>query len=221
MQFKQDAKVLSWKGEQVGSIDRVVVDPETNQITHVVIKKGWLFSEDKVVPINHVIRATEDAVRIKISDDQLDNLPDFIETEYVILEDNEAIQSYKEGMARPVFWYPPAGGTAWFGSYAHGGYLLPVYVKKTTINIPAGAITIKEGAKVLSRDDQDVGEVESIITDPDTEQVTHLLITRGFISKERKMIPSIWIGMVIDDDVHLTVKAEIIERLPEYELTKG
>lgn len=52
MQFKQGTHVYTIDGKDVGAIDRVVLDPKTDEVTHVVVRRGWLFSEDKVVPIS-------------------------------------------------------------------------------------------------------------------------------------------------------------------------
>lgn len=217
MQFNQDAVVLSWKGEKIGTVDRVVIDPETDQITDVVIKQGWLFTHDKVVPINLVVRATEDQVRLKISDEQLDQLPDFMEEEHILLEDEENIRSSKKRMARPVFWYPPAGGSVWVDTSRQLGFPYTYFVEDTKINIPDGTVAIKEGANVISRDDKKEGKVESFLTDPEGAHITHLMVSKGLINKEQKLIPSKWIGMVIDEEVHLSVDSNIVDRLPEYQ----
>ena len=43
MQFKQGAEVFSSNGERVGTIHRTVIEPDTREITHLVIQKGLLF----------------------------------------------------------------------------------------------------------------------------------------------------------------------------------
>jgi sporulation protein YlmC with PRC-barrel domain len=46
MQFKENAEVFTSTGEKDGRIDRVVIDPNSNELTHLVVKKGFLFTKD-------------------------------------------------------------------------------------------------------------------------------------------------------------------------------
>jgi uncharacterized protein YrrD len=50
----KDAEVLSLAGEKIETLDRVVLDPETKEVSHIVVKKGMLFSTSKVIPISYV-----------------------------------------------------------------------------------------------------------------------------------------------------------------------
>ena len=38
MKFKENAEVLTSTGDMVGRIDRVVIDPKSNEVTHLVVK---------------------------------------------------------------------------------------------------------------------------------------------------------------------------------------
>jgi sporulation protein YlmC with PRC-barrel domain len=40
MQFKGGADVLTASNDTVGKVDRVVLDPRTKQVTHLVVRKG-------------------------------------------------------------------------------------------------------------------------------------------------------------------------------------
>ena len=60
----------------VGSIDRVVVDPLTLELTHIVVSKGLLLPEDRVLPIGAIATATEQRINLK-ADIALDDLPQF------------------------------------------------------------------------------------------------------------------------------------------------
>ena len=54
MEFKEGAVVFSSDDKKVGHIRRVVIDPKTEEVTHLVIEKGFLFVEDRVIPIEEV-----------------------------------------------------------------------------------------------------------------------------------------------------------------------
>jgi hypothetical protein len=77
-------------------------------------------------------------------------------------------------------------------------------------NIPEGTVALKEGAKVLTADDKHIGNVDRVLADPSDERATHLIITQGLLTKEKKLIPMEWVMMLGEESVHLNVtEAEI------------
>src|SRR5689334_22715840 len=106
MQFKQGAVVMTSDGQDVGRIDRVVIDPVSKAVTHIVIRKGVLFTEDKVVPINVIASGNEEIVRLSSDVGNVHDLPDYEETHFIAEEDEAT------GDTAPLYWYPPMGSTA-------------------------------------------------------------------------------------------------------------
>lgn len=219
MELKEGTNVFTTGGEEVGKINRVILDPVTNEVTHVVVQKGWLFTEDKVVPIEMIGSATEDKVLLKEDAGEFDNLPAFEVTHYIGLGEED----YRPGGQLPYsryatayYWYPPSGylGYPGYGPGFYGGRPLV-----TTRNIPEDTIPIREGTNVMSSDDEHVGDVERIFVDPDSNQATHFVISQGIFFKDRKLIPVHWVTSVEEDNVHLSVKSRLLERLPSYEET--
>ncbi len=217
MQFKENADVVTWDGEKVGRVDRVVVDPRTSEVTDLVVKKGVLFTHDKVLPIDCIDKATEDRVVLKKDSGNLEDFPDFEETHYVPMD--QADPAEQAGLIRPMAWYYPFPGEGWWGTYP--GYGRPPFVVSTEKNIPEGTIPIKEGSRVLGRDGEHVGDVERIYTEPTENRVTHFVIVRGLISKERKLIPTAWVDEVAEDRIRLSVNKVLIDRLPLYSPADG
>ena len=49
VQFQKNATVVAANGQEVGSIERVVLSPESKMVTHIVVRKGSLLNRvDKV-----------------------------------------------------------------------------------------------------------------------------------------------------------------------------
>src|SRR5689334_3481020 len=88
MQYRQGAKVLTADGQDAGKVDRLVIDPGNRQVTHLVVRKGVLLPEDKVIPIHQVREAKPDEITLSIKADKLESLPPFEEMHY-IPEDQE------------------------------------------------------------------------------------------------------------------------------------
>jgi sporulation protein YlmC with PRC-barrel domain len=83
MEIREGASVVTTKDDKVGTVYRIVIDPRTMQITHLVVRKGFLFTDDKVLPMNLVERADGETVVLRSDAGDLDELPDFSEKEYI------------------------------------------------------------------------------------------------------------------------------------------
>jgi len=242
MQFRENTPVYTADGQEVGAIDRVVINPETTEVSHIVVRQGWLFTEDKVVPTEWVDQATADQVRLRADVDNLDESPAFEETHYLPYEDGygadggNATTSANHaayaggGDARPYYPYPPIGATwpGYYGAFGYGAYAHPMgyyaagidtdqpYTVETERNIPEGAIALRQGATVVDKHGDQVGTMERVFTDDETQQVTHMLITEGWIFKEKHLVPTYWIRDATDEEVQLKVDADFLKRLPAY-----
>ena len=216
MELKEGTDVFTANGEQVGKINRVVLEPVTNEVTHIVVQKGWLLPVDKVVPIAMISSATEDRVVLNENIGNFEELPAFEETHFVELTEADAIppENLTYRYAPAYYWYPPSGyiGYPRFGAEYYGW---PPTV--TTRNIPADTVPLKEGANVMSSDGEHVGDVERIFIDSQSHKANHFLISQGLLFKEQKLIPSHWVSSVEEDKVHLAVPSRLLERLPDYE----
>lgn len=213
MQFKEGASVYTPENEKVGDISRVVIDPATKEVTHIVVQKGFLFTEDKVVPMSLVGPATEERVTLRMDEGEFDDLPNFSETHYLNVDSR--IRSGEEvgGRIYPTYYYPPVG--AWWRGPL-GMYSMPVYIKRTEKNIPEGTVAIEEGADVIGSDGEQLGDIERIFTDPQSDRATHILISEGLIFKDKKLVPTNWISTIQNKKIFLSVDSELVEDLPEY-----
>ncbi len=216
MQFKQGTSVYTVDDKEVGRIDRVVIDPATLEVTHLVIRKGLLLTEDKVVPIKLVEQAAEDRVVLKSSEDGL-NLPNFEEAHYLSADAiNEPGAAEPAGYIPPLLAYPPAG-TAWWGS---SGAVVPPPLAPAAVverNIPEGTVALKEGAAVISANGEHVGNVDEIFVDEESKRATHFVISKGLIFKSKKLVPTSWVTKTEEDKVHLSLRTPALDKLPNYE----
>lgn len=219
MQFKQGTKVHTYDGKDVGSVDRVVLNPNTKEVTHIVIRKGFLLTEDKLVPLDIIASATDEEVKLRQDAVDLDKLPPFEETYYIGLDEEEAAEAaYPAGLASPFYWYAPTGG--WMGYPDYGDrYAFPAYPSETKQNIPDDTVALREGARVISADGQDVGSIKRVITKVEGDHATHFLISDGLFIKEHKLVPMGWVRKIEENEVHLNVGASILKGLPEFQET--
>jgi uncharacterized protein YrrD len=214
MRFSKDANVFTADGEKVGEVERVVINPRINEVTHIVVRQGFLFTEDKVVPVDLIASATDERVALREDAGDLDAVPNFEEEHYIPLDEMEKRRTETPAyFPSPVYWYPPY--------YTHpygppGPLLMRPVVKETEQNIPEGTVALEEGARVLTADGEHVGDVEQVLTEPQADRVTHFVIAEGLLFKDRKLVPYHWVTWIGEQEVHLAVGSSFLESLPEY-----
>jgi sporulation protein YlmC with PRC-barrel domain len=210
LQLKEGAAVFTSGGKQVGEIDRFVLDPATQEVTHIVVKKGWLLPEDKVIPMSMVRSATAD--RVVLNDDvpDFDKLPPFEARHFVDALDYENRKQADTGVRPAYYWYPPLGHTG-YPAFGLGSYAWPLIEVRR--NIPKDAVPLKEGSDVISSDGKHVGHVERLYLETGSNKVTHLLVSHSLLP-DRKLIPASWVKSVEEHSVHLSVPAGVLRGLP-------
>jgi uncharacterized protein YrrD len=216
LELKEGVGVFTVEGKQVGKINRFVLDPVTKEITHIVVQKGWLFPEDKVIPIHTVNYSTDDKVVVSDEIGDFKELPSFEEEHFLRLTEDDIDRSeYPNYTAFPAYYpYPPVGHEGYPATTLGTGVWPPV---ETTRNIPDNTVALKEGANVISSDGENVGVVERLFVDPDTNKVTHFGVAHGLLTKERKNIPVQWISSVQENEVHIVISSKLLNRVQNHE----
>jgi uncharacterized protein YrrD len=208
LQIKRGASVFTEDNKHVGHVERVVIDPESQEISALVVQEGDFFTEDRILPFNFIASANENKIVIKAGLD-LDRLPEFEETHFILLRPEDVTASHAAGDVIPLYWYPPYG-FAPIGEAAFGPQIID-----TEENIPEGTVPLEEGAEVISADDKQVGKVEEVLTFQDDDRISHFVIGGGVLSGER-LIPVSWVKEIDEDEIHLIVKTSLLKKLPDY-----
>jgi uncharacterized protein YrrD len=212
MQFKEGTKVYTSDGKDVGHIDKVVMNPQTKELTHIVVRKGFLFTEDKILPVSLIASANEDGVKLREAAGNLDELPAFEETHYVSLDKIEREETDYSGNS-VLYWLPPLGG--WMGYPSIYPYP-PPYSATTKQNIPENSVVLNEGTEVYSSNDKFLGHVERILTDSSSGKATYFVLAEGMMSSVKKLIPMSWVKRINENKLYLSVGKTMIERLVEH-----
>jgi uncharacterized protein YrrD len=242
MELKEGTVVFTSGGKEVGRINRFILDPTTHEVTHIVVQKGWLFSEDKVVPFEMVHSATEHMVMLSENIHRFKQLPPFEETHYIRAREADISRS---GNPRYVVEQPTPSGKGhgdeileadvsrgggprygdmpayyWYPPQGYVGYPMGFYdwpPVETTRNIPGHTIPLKEGTDVMSSDGEHIGDIERLFVASDSNKATHFVISQGVFFKDLKLVPVNWVKTVEEDKVELAVSTKLLEDLPPYE----
>jgi uncharacterized protein YrrD len=213
MRYAKGAEVFTAMGEKIGTISRVVIDTRTRDVTDLVVERGGLLSpEEKVIPVGLVDLEKADRITLRETNQEVEDLPDY-ETTNFVAADQPGVGPENIDIA---YWYPPVNPQIQMpmaGAF-HGD--IPEQVTHTETSIPEGRIAISEGAQVVSADGKHIGNVEQVITDSQSNTTTHFVIGKGFLLKEYKLVPAQWVNGVQEERIVISVDAELINRLPDY-----
>ncbi len=215
MKLKKGAEVFSSEGEKIGVLDRVVLNPETKEVSYLVVEKGILFTTNKVIPVEYVNMEVGDRIALEKNAQELEALP-FYDPDAHIELDRTNYPDEDQNLDA-VYWYPPLY-TSWWRTAGDVSewYPKPKYVKTEDV-IPDETVALEEGAKVVSVDGEHIGNVEEVIVETDEYRATHIVVSEGFFLQERKLVPTIWIMEVDEDEITLSVPSDLFDRLPEYQ----
>jgi len=202
--FQKNASVLTANGKQVGSLERVVLNPETRVVTDIVVRTGTLFNKEaRVVPVELVVKTTEDQIVLREDAKELEAYPPFEERHLVDVDGD--MEQKPVNPPSVIYGYPGAVGPVIVSTSEEQ------FATRIEQNIPAGTVAMKEGAQVISAEGKNVGNVERVLADSSVDRITHLLISRGFFKKQSKLIPIKCVQSLGEDKVHLRVKKTSIE----------
>ena len=211
MRFAEGVDVFTAQGEKIGTLKRVVIDAKTHDVTDIVVERGILAGEEKVIPVGLLDQEDGEGLRLRETNQGVDDFPDYKTTHYVPIE--RVDEPYENIQAS--LWYPPTNLNLTTGS----GMLpdvAPNEVLREETSIPEGRIAISRGAEVYGADDKHIGDVEQLVTDVGSNQLTHFVVGKGFLLKEHKLVPAHWVDHVADEKIYLSVEARLFDRLPDY-----
>lgn len=183
-----------------GTSTHVIVNPLSRKVTHFVVREtASARSTERLVPVELVGSTARDRITLSCSRAELAALQPFVETRYVSGE-------------TPV----------------DDGYLfLPLAVARRDTQIPfkiehvpAGELAFSRGTSVEATDGT-AGRVEELLVDPDTGEVTHLVLRRGaLLGREELAVPVSAIARVVDDMVFLKIDRSAVAALPTLEVER-
>jgi sporulation protein YlmC with PRC-barrel domain len=179
MRVDLHASLISRDGHEVGSIERAIVDPASDEIAEFVVNSGGLFGRDLLLPRAEIERATAegDRLQLRLSRDELDRLPTFVSANFV---------PPPAGWAAPVGDPFGAAGYLWPAAYpvpepyADAGAAAAAYATaRGEVDRPIIGPSLAKGDVVLDRDDHEIGVVDDIAFDPATGRVTGFVLRIG------------------------------------------
>ena len=201
MDISVDAKVHCTDGD-AGHVTCVIINPVTDEITHVVVYDAKFLGVERIVPIKAVSQSTPEIINLNCKRSDLYDYDTFIGVDYDFLERE---MPYMYGTA--AYW--PMAELDGYGELDEM-QMMAEYEK-----VPPGELLVRRGAAVYAKDEK-IGHVHEFIADPQTGHITHLVLTRGHLWGRRDVvIPLSEINSYGDERVTLKIDKEAVGKLPE------
>jgi uncharacterized protein YrrD len=193
MRIKQGIPVYTADDKHIGTVERVVFDPQNQRLTHLVVRRDYLAAENLIIAVALVGAATEDRITLMIPEKHVSRLAKFEENDYLAVPSSEVGDEPGAGFARPLYWYPQTGG--W---------------------IARDMVPFDKNVQVVSADNKAVGTIDQIIVDHWSKQPSHLVIMRGQVLKDRKVIPVSWASSITKESIRLAISASLLDKVRPY-----
>ena len=203
LELSVDTKITSADGREIGEVDRFVVDPSEKDVTHVVVRRGMLFGEERIVPIEALDR-TEGEVRLR-SGVEPDELPMFERSHYVEL-DPATSSELTPRSPNALIWAYPIPSMTGFPAYPAAPMVQDAAGER---QVPEGEVLVSEGASVRSADGTEIGTITEVGV-ADDGSLGHIKVDPGFFRKEER-IPAHWIDSMQPEQVQLAVGDETLD----------
>jgi sporulation protein YlmC with PRC-barrel domain len=191
-QFTMGARASCTDGH-CGEVRRLIIDPATETVTHLVIQPGHRPEAGRLVPV-HLVETTDGEIRLRCTRAEFGKLDHAEERDLVT----------GAGPAQIVGRYGMTAGPA------------PGAWRQTAISedvIPAGEDEVRPGGRVHAVDGE-IGRVQGFLVNPGGDQVTHVLLQEGHLWGRKKVAIPISAVTGVEDGVRLNLTKEQVGELP-------
>jgi sporulation protein YlmC with PRC-barrel domain len=192
MKIPLHAKVQCTDGPD-GRAVRVIVNPITKKVTHVVVEERKLPHIERLVPFGAIVNTNDDLIYLDRTRKELSQMKPLIEAEFVWAEFPEYDESY---------------------AYLLHPYVIPVRLSANQKSLPPGDLCVRRGARVQATDGK-VGWVDEFVVIPTNGEITHLLLREGHLWGCKEVtIPVSAIERIEERTVHLKLDKRGVQALP-------
>jgi osmotically-inducible protein OsmY len=194
------------KDGSCGELLKVVVDPETETITDLVVQKGILLTTDRIVPVAAVEKATEKEIRLSITSDQLEKYPEYHEDEVSVPAPRweRAEQRKAEEAVQHASLYGQAFERAFVPRVRH----------RVHKGISPERSVIERGMPVNNLE-KTIGQVDHVLVDRDSLEITHLVVDPGFLASSMVM-PIAMVKQIGEEGIYVEVTDQELKLLSRY-----
>lgn len=191
---------------QVGRVSRIILHPATNDMHGVVATEDALLPHDVVIPRIWIVGADEDGMTVRGTSEDVANLEAFALSQYSV---------------PPEDWIPPTDSPASIYLFPASPYSVgafdrprpsPPPISHELESLGDGDVEIN-GTTAVYCGERQVGRVDRVFTEGETEHVTHVVLNRGTMRRDIA-VPVDHITSIGDEGIQLDLSEEELDNLP-------
>jgi sporulation protein YlmC with PRC-barrel domain len=183
--LRAGARVISRDGDNLGTLNRVVIVKETLKLTHLVVAAEGRVADERVVPLGVLRDASEDAVHLSMSTDEFREFAVKYDTlVYRPMPDSDRGRLDASDLRRFAASLP--------------GEMGPAVMTDVLTKAPDEVDIAKDSAVWRLNPHQKIGEVEHVIFDDETRRIVSLVIRRGFLFTTDVVLPVQYVTEVVE-----------------------
>jgi sporulation protein YlmC with PRC-barrel domain len=194
-----------------GEVRRVIIDPATDTVTHLVIQPEHRREAGRLVPLD-LVETTAGEVRLRCTRAEFGQLDRAEEDDVVEGSGSDGLLgdglTYSGGEA-----YAPIGPAKLFNVGSQ-----PVHPRVIVEDVvPHGEIQVSPGDRVHAVDGE-IGRVRGLLADPDDDRVTHVLLQDGHLWGRKEVAIPISAVTGVQDGIRLSITKQQVENLPPVDI---
>lgn len=211
MRIDLGMEVFTSDGEKLGTIQKIVLDVRSKQITKMIVSGGFLGMDHRIVDVTMIAGHSNDTIQLDLPKEEAQKLPNYVTKQFV-----EAPHDDIDGL--PFIQPAGAGGAYLYGTPFLGrGYegradsffdAAPSEgpLVQNRSNLEDTDTVISTGTDVVGVDGKNVGSVAEVYVD-DGGEITGFLVKKGLIFTHDVRVPMDWVREVDGDEIHLNLTA--------------
>ena len=176
-----------------GEVHRLIIDPATETVTHLVIQPGHRQEAGRLVPV-HLVETVDGEIRLRCT------LAEFGQLDHAAERDPVTGAGPAQVVGRWSLVADPETG-AWGQTAIFEDV------------IPGGEDEVGHGDRVHAVDGE-IGRVQGFLVNPDDDQVTHVLLQEGHLWGRKKVAIPVSAVTGVEDGVRLSLTKEQVGQLP-------
>ncbi len=203
------AKVFSKEGKKVGTLYRVALDPETMEVTDIIVRKGLLMKKDRVVPVSMIDHLDEEGhIHLSITLDALARCREYREIEFTVPVADDLIPTpYAKGGA--LYWQ------TYYQSLPREDYVLMTR-ERIKEGIPQDRPVLRRGMPIYLRDGRKLGELDHLVVERETGRIAYLAVRKGILLHHNRLIPVEVVESVDDQGIYLDATLDEVQAMQHY-----
>jgi len=190
-----------------GEVRRLIIDPATDTVTHLVIRRGHRREDGRLVPV-HLIDTAAGEIRLRCTLAQFDRLDRAEEVDLIEGPVPGSGTLTDDGLA-----YSTSGGAYGAGAVIESG---PTPERpKTIVNdvVPLGETQVRRGDGVHAVDGE-IGRVHGFLANPSDGRVTHVLLQEGHLWGRKEVAIPISAVTAVEPEIRLNLTKAQVGDLP-------